>query len=85
MTTSTLSPKNQTTLNVDFVRKLNLRAGAKFKQTLENGKIVLQPIASASTAFGSLRPKRKFTSIAAETRGMERALAKDVAARRKKS
>jgi hypothetical protein len=85
MTTSTLSPKNQTTLSVEFVRKLNLRAGARFNQTLENGKIVLQPIASASTAFGSLRPKRRFVSIEHETRAMERAVGREKAARSRKS
>jgi hypothetical protein len=75
MTTSTLSPKNQTTLNVDFIRRLKLRAGSKFKQTLEEGRIVLQPISDSSSAFGSLRPGRKFVSIGAETQGMERAVA----------
>ena len=80
MTTSTLSAKNQTTLNVDFVRKLNLRAGTRFKQSLENGKIILQPIPSVSSAFGSLRPKRKFVSINAETAGMENAVGRQAGA-----
>jgi hypothetical protein len=83
MTTSTLSPKNQTTLNVDFIRRLKLRAGTKFKQTLEDGRIVLQPISGADSAFGSLRPGRKFVSIAAETKGMERAVGQKVGARSK--
>ena len=74
MTTSTLSAKNQTTLHVEFVRKLNLQAGTRFEQSLENGRIVLQPIPSVSSAFGSLRPKRKFVSIAAETKGVENAV-----------
>ncbi len=84
MTTSTLSRKNQTTLNVEFVRKLKLRAGVKFQQSLEDGKIVLQPLPGAATAFGALRPKRKFTSIAAETKGMERAAGKLRASRKSK-
>ena len=84
MTTSTLSAKNQTTLNVDFVRKLNLRAGTRFKQSLENGKIILQPIPSVSSAFGSLRTKRRFVSIAAETRGMENAVGRSAGSRTQK-
>jgi hypothetical protein len=79
MTTSTLSPKNQTTLSVAFVRQLKLRAGTKFKQTVENGKIILQPIPTAASAFGSLKPRRKFVSIQAETEGMEKALGHRVA------
>jgi hypothetical protein len=83
MTTSTLSPKNQTTINVDFVRKLKLSAGVKFKQTLEEGRIVLQPISGAESAFGSLRSRRKFVSIAAETKAMERAVGRQLGAKAK--
>jgi hypothetical protein len=85
MTTSTLSAKNQTTLNAGLVRKLNLRAGTRFKQSLENGKIILQPIPSVSSAFGSLRPKRKFVSIKAETEGMEKAVAGEIGSQLRKS
>ena len=79
MTISTLSPKNQTTLSMTFVRQLKLRAGTRFKQTVENGKIILQPVPEVSTAFGALKPKRKFTSIEEETRGMENAVGREVA------
>jgi hypothetical protein len=85
MTISTLSPKNQTTLSVEFVRKLNLRAGMKFRQSVENGKIILQPVPDVSTAFGALKSKRKFVSIEEETKGMEKAVAKQVHARGRKS
>src|SRR5258708_286789 len=78
MTISTLSSKNQTTLSVEFVRRLKLRAGARFKQSVENGKIVLQPVPDVSTAFGALKPKRKFVSIEKETEGMEKAIAREV-------
>ncbi len=81
MTTSTLSPKNQTTLNVNFIRQLKLRAGTKFKQTLEGGRIILQPLSGADSAFGSLRPGRKFISTAAETKGMERAVGRKIGSR----
>ena len=85
MTISTLSPKNQTTLSVEFVRQLNLRAGMKLRQSLENGKIILQPVPDVSTAFGALKPKRKFVSIEEETQGMEKAIGKQVGSRGRKS
>jgi hypothetical protein len=78
MTISTLSPKNQTTLSVEFVRQLNLKAGTKFRQSVKNGKIVLQPVPEVSTAFGALKPKRKFVSISEETKGMEKAIGKQI-------
>ncbi len=85
MKISTLSPKNQTTLSIEFVRKLNLSAGTRFSQRIENGKIVLQPIPDVSTAFGALKPKRKFVSIEEETEGMENGVAREVVARGRKS
>jgi len=85
VTISTLSSKNQTTLSVEFVRKLKLRAGARFKQSLENGKIVLQPVPDISTAFGTLNPKRKFVSIEKETKEMERAVGQKIGGRGRKS
>jgi hypothetical protein len=84
VTISTLSPKNQTTLSVEFVRRLNLRAGMRLKQSIEDGKIVLQPLPDVSTAFGALKPKRKFVSIEEETEGMEKAIAREVASKGRK-
>ena len=77
MTISTLSTKNQTTLSVEFVRRLKLRAGMRLKQSIENGKIVLQPVPDVSTAFGALKPKRKFVSIEEETEAAEKAIASE--------
>ena len=77
MTISTLSPKNQTTLSMEFVRRLNLRAGMRLKQTIKDGKIILQPVPDVSTAFGALKPKRKFTSIEEETEAAEKAMASE--------
>ena len=85
MTLSTLSPKNQTTVSAEFVRRLKLRAGTRFKQTIENGKIVLQPVPDVSTAFGALKTKRKFISIEEETKGMEKAVAREVADKGRRS
>jgi len=83
MTISTLSPKNQTTVSVAFVRQLKLRAGTRFKQTVKNGKIILQPVPDVSTAFGALKPKRKFVSIEEETRGMEKAVGRQMGTKRR--
>jgi hypothetical protein len=74
MTISTLSPKNQTTLSIEFVRQLKLKAGTRFQQTVRGGKIILEPIPDVMTAFGALKSKRKFVSIEEETRGMEKAV-----------
>ena len=84
MTISTLSPKNQTTLSVEFVRQLNLRAGTRLKQSVKNGKIILQPVPDVSTAFGALKSKRKFISIEEETKGMEKAIGKEIGSRGRK-
>ena len=81
MTISTLSPKNQTTLSVEFVRQLNLRAGTRLKQSVKNGKIILQPVPDVTTAFGALKPRRKFVSIKEETKGMEKAIGKQVSSK----
>ncbi len=85
MTTSTLSSKNQTTLNADFVRKLNLGAGSRFKQSVEKGRIILEPIHAVASAYGSLKSKRKFVSIRAETAAMEKAVGRQVGSRRRRS
>ena len=81
MTISTLSPKIQTTLSVEFVRQLNLRAGTRLKQSVKNGKIILQPVPDVSTAFGALKPRRKFVSIKEETKGLEKAIGKQVSSK----
>ena len=81
MTLSTLSPKNQTTLSAEFVRQLALHPGMRLKQSVENGKIILEPVPDVSTAFGALNPKRKYVSIEEETSGMEKAIGKQVVAR----
>jgi virulence-associated protein VagC len=84
MKISTLSSKNQTTLNATFVKKLKLLPGMRLKQSVEGNRIVLEPLADASTAFGALKPGRKFHSVAEETEGMEAAVAKENAARGRK-
>jgi hypothetical protein len=84
MKISTLSSKNQTTLNADFVKRLNLLPGMRLKQSVEGNRLVIEPLADVSTAFGALKPKRKFRSIAEETEGMESAIGKETGERRRK-
>jgi hypothetical protein len=79
MTISTLSSKNQTTISAAFVKALKLLPGAKLKQRVEGNRIIIEPLEDVSTAFGALKPKRKFRSIAEETEGMEAAVAEAVA------
>lgn len=75
MTFSTISPKNQTTLNVRFLKSLGLHPGMRLKQWVEDGRIILEPVEDVSSAFGALTPRRKFVSIEEETAAMERAVA----------
>ena len=79
MKISTLSSKNQTTLNADFVRILKLLPGMRLKQWLEGNRIIIEPLEDVSTAFGALKPGLKFRSIAEETEAMEAAIGKEVA------
>ena len=78
MTISTLSTKNQTTLSIDLVRQLKLHAGIRFRQWVEHGRIVLEPLGDADSAYGSLKSKRKPTSIEEETAGMESAIGQEI-------
>ena len=77
MKISTLSSKHQTTLSAEIVRQLNLLPGMRLKQSVEGNRIVIEPLDDVSTAFGALKPKRKFRSSAEETAGMEAAVAKE--------
>lgn len=79
MTISTLSSKNQTTLGAELVKSLKLRPGMRLKQSVEGNRIVLEPLEDVGTAFGALKPKRRFRSIAEETEGMERGVGEDAA------
>ena len=79
MTISTLSSKNQTTLSAEFVKRLKLLPGIRLKQWVEGNRIIIEPLEDVSTAFGALKPTRKFRSVAEETEGMEAAVGKEVA------
>jgi len=79
MNLSTLSPKLQTTISADIVRRLHLRAGQRLNQFVDDKqRIVLEPVEDVKTAFGALKSKRKFTGVQAETDAMEAAVAKQV-------
>lgn len=81
MTFSIISPKNQTTLNARFLKSLGLHSGMRLKQWVENGKIILEPVGDVATAFGALKPKRRFSSIKEETVAMEQAVAQQTGAK----
>ncbi len=84
MTLSTISPKNQTTLSAQHLKSLRLRPGARLRQWVEDGRIILEPIEDVSTAFGALKSKRPFVSIKAETSAMEKAVVDEVAGRKRR-
>jgi bifunctional DNA-binding transcriptional regulator/antitoxin component of YhaV-PrlF toxin-antitoxin module len=67
--------------SAEFVKALKLRPGSRLKQRVEDNRIIIEPLEDVSTAFGALKPSRKFRSIAEETEGMEAAAGKEVAQR----
>ena len=79
MTISTLSSKNQTTLSAEIVKSLKLVPGMRLRQSVEGKRIIIEPLEDVATAFGALKPKRKFRSIAEETEGMETGVGEEVA------
>ena len=83
MTISTLSSKNQTTISAEFVKRLKLLPGVRLLQRVEGNRIIIEPLEDVSTAFGALKPRRKFRSVAEETDGMESAIGKEIAGRDK--
>ena len=81
MVFTTLSQKNQTTLGMEFVRALRLTPGTRLKQSLVGNKIIIEPVAGVMTAFGALAADGPAYSIKEETKSMEAAVAKQVAAK----
>jgi bifunctional DNA-binding transcriptional regulator/antitoxin component of YhaV-PrlF toxin-antitoxin module len=79
MTISTLSSKHQTTLSAAIVKRLKLAPGTRLKQSVEGNRVILEPVQDVSTAFGALKPKRRFRSIREETEETELAIGKEVA------
>jgi hypothetical protein len=63
--------------NVDRLPVFKVPAGAKVIPASRAGEI----LEDVSTAFGALKPRRKFRSIANETEGMETAIGREVARR----
>jgi len=76
-----VSPKFQTTLGLETRKMLGLKPGTRLKQTVENGKVIIEPIDDVMTAFGSLASDGPVYSIREETEGMEAAIAQEVAAK----
>lgn len=68
MVVTTLSPKHQTTVAMEFVKQLHLAAGMRFKQWVEGNRIIMEPIPDIMDSFGSL-PKPE--GMAALTPGEE--------------
>lgn len=81
MWVSTLSSKNQTTVNADLVRLLGLRPGTRLQQWVEADRIVLVPLADISTAYGAFDGKRKVVERFEEERAiMQKAVGQQVVA-----
>ena len=78
MVFTTLSPKNQTTLGMEFIKALGLTPGARLKQSLEGNKIIIEPVDGLMTAFGALASDGRKHTVKEETEGMEAAIAAEV-------
>ncbi len=81
MVFTTLSQKNQTTLGMEFIRALGLTPGTRLKQSLVGNKIIIEPMAGVVSSFGALAADGPAYTIKEETKGMEAAVARQVAAK----
>lgn len=52
MVVTTLSPKHQTTVAMEFVKLLGLESGMRLKQWVEGNRIILEPIPDIMDSFG---------------------------------
>lgn len=74
-----VSSKYQTTLGSEVRSALGIRPGMRMKQTVEDGRIVLEPIGDVMTAYGVFKNYAKSppATIAEETEAAERSMAED--------
>ena len=76
---TTVSPKYQATLGLAVREKLGLKPGVRIKGTIEDGKIVLEPLGDILDSFGIFKDAARVPSpsIAEETEAAELAMAED--------
>ena len=75
-TRTTISPAFQTTLAAEAVRALKLRPGMMLSQTVEGGRLILEPLHDVESLAGSLGRGRAPVSIDRLNAGTKTALAK---------
>lgn len=81
MWVSTLSAKNQTTVNADLVKLLGLRPGTRLRQWVEANHIVLAPVEDIATAYGAFDANgRAMVSFEEERKAMQKAVGEQVIA-----
>jgi bifunctional DNA-binding transcriptional regulator/antitoxin component of YhaV-PrlF toxin-antitoxin module len=74
-----VSPKYQTTLGEETRRLLGIKPGTRIKGSVEDGKIILEPMADVMSAFGVFKAyaKNPLPTIQEETAAAERGMAED--------
>jgi hypothetical protein len=79
MAYTTLSPKHQTTVSMEFVKQLGLAVGTRFKQWVEGNRIIMEPVPDIMDSFGSLaNPNVPYLTSAEIDAAMELAVAREV-------
>lgn len=80
MAYTTLSPKHQTTVSMEFVKLLGLTAGTRFRQWVDGNRIIMEPVPDIMDSFGSLsKPEgMPYLSPREESDAMELAVAREV-------
>ena len=80
MAYTTLSPKHQMTVSMEFVKQLGWTAGTRFKQWVEGNRLIIEPLPDIMDSFGSLsKPEgMPYLSPREEAEAMELAVAREV-------
>lgn len=72
---TTISPAYQTTLAAEAVRALKLRPGMLLSQTVENNRLILEPLHDVESLAGSLNHGRAPVRVEKLNRGTKAAIA----------
>ncbi len=74
-----VSPKYQMTLGMEIRKALGIKPGTRIKQTVEEGRVISEPIRDIMESYGIFKKyaKGKPASIREETEAAERGMAEE--------
>lgn len=74
-----VSPKYQGTFGVEVRRELGIKPGTRMMGTVENGKVIFEPVKDVMDAFGSMKKYKLACTLSnkEETEIAERSIAAD--------